>query len=71
MYIFFLYFLIGGLLDVLLSSLHYGIPVFAYRFKKFNPELAFELISKYNIKNMFMPPTALKMMRTISNPQEK
>src|SRR5512145_770185 len=29
---------IGGLLDVLLPSLHHGIPVLAHRFRKFDPD---------------------------------
>lgn len=57
---------IGGLFDCVLTSLHHGIPVVAKRFRKFQPDLAFELIQKYSIKNMFMPPTALKLMRNIS-----
>jgi acetyl-CoA synthetase len=54
---------IGGLIDVLLPSWHHGTPVVAYRAKKFDPEYAFHLIAKYGIRNAFMPPTALKMMR--------
>ena len=58
-------FWIGGFIDVLLPSLHHGIPVVACRFKKFDPELAFALISKHNIRNMFLPPTALKLMKSV------
>lgn len=58
---------IGGLFDVLFPSLYYGIPVVAYRMKKFDPEMALALIEKINIKNVFMPPTALKMLRNIKN----
>ncbi|MDJ0829225.1 MAG: acyl-CoA synthetase [Desulfobacterales bacterium] len=54
---------IGGLIDVLFPSWHHGIPVVAYRAKKFDPEYAFHLISKHRIRNAFIPPTALKMMR--------
>lgn len=61
----------GGLLDVLFPSLHYGIPVVAYRFNKFVPENAFDLIARHKVRNMFLPPTALKMMRQVENPQEK
>jgi len=39
--------------------------------KKFDPEHAFRLIKKYDIKNMFMPPTALKLMRTVDKPRER
>lgn len=54
---------IGGLLDVLLPGLHHGVPVVACRFKKFDAAAAFDLIKRHDIRNVFLPPTALKMMR--------
>lgn len=54
---------IGGLLDVLLPALHHGIPVVAKRFEKFTADAAYELLSKYDVTNAFLPPTALKLMR--------
>jgi acetyl-CoA synthetase len=62
---------IGGLIDVLFPSWHHGIPVLAHRAKKFDPEEAFHLIAKYNIRNAFMPPTALKLMRQVKDPHSK
>jgi len=62
---------IGGLIDVLLPSWHHGVPVVAYRAKKFDPEQAFHFISKYGIRNAFMPPTALKMMRQVKDPRKR
>lgn len=62
---------IGGLLDVLLPSLHHGVPVVAKRFRKFDPEAAFAVLEKYRVRNAFMPPTALKMMRAVPNPQQR
>jgi acetyl-CoA synthetase len=62
---------IGGLIDVLFPSWHHGIPVLAHRAKKFDPEEAFDLIAKYNIRNAFMPPTALKLMRQVKDPRTK
>lgn len=59
---------IGGLLDVLLPSLHHGKPVLAYRARKFDPEEAFHILDRFEIRNAFMPPTALKLMRQIDNP---
>ena len=61
---------IGGLMDVLMPALYHGVPVVACRFKKFTAEAAFELIEKYQIRNMFLPPTALKIMRTIKSPEK-
>jgi acetyl-CoA synthetase len=54
---------IGGLLDVLMPALHHGVPVVACRFEKFTAKAAFDLIRTHNIRNVFLPPTALKMMR--------
>ena len=58
---------IGGLLDVLLPSLHHGVPVLAHRSQKFDPEEAFSLIAGYGVQNVFMPATALNMMRQVEN----
>ncbi len=60
---------IGGLIDVLLPSWHHGIPVLAHRFAKFDPEGAFRLMADFDVRNVFMPPTALKMMRQVPNPR--
>ncbi|MCY4228965.1 MAG: AMP-binding protein [Gammaproteobacteria bacterium] len=54
---------IGGLMDVLMPGLHHAVPVVSYRMPKFDGEFAFEFISKHGIRNAFIPPTALKMMR--------
>jgi len=62
---------IGGLIDVLFPSWHHGIPVLAHRAKKFDPEKAFHLIARYGIRNAFMPPTALKLMRQVKDPQSR
>jgi len=62
---------IGGLIDVLLPSWHHGIPVLAYRDKKFDPEKAFHMIARHNVRNAFIPPTALKMMRQVQNPEKR
>ncbi len=61
---------IGGLLDVLMPALHHGVTVVAKRFEKFSGEAAFDLIDKHHVKNAFIPPTALKMMRTIKDPEK-
>ncbi len=60
---------IGGLIDVLFPSWSHGVPVVAYRARKFDPEETFQLIEKHHIRNAFMPPTALKLMRQVPNPR--
>jgi acetyl-CoA synthetase len=62
---------IGGLYDVLMPAWHHGITVVSHRFAKFEPEAAFQLIDDFAIRNAFLPPTALKMMRTIDNPRRR
>ena len=54
-----------GLLDVLLPSLYFGVPVLASRARKFDPEAAFELMARHRVRNAFLPPTALKMLRSV------
>jgi acetyl-CoA synthetase len=59
----------GGLLDALLPSLHYGVPVVAHRSEKFDPEQALALIARMGVRNAFIPPTALRMMRSAPAPR--
>ncbi len=59
---------IGGLYDVLIPSLAHGTPVVAYRARRFDPEQAFDLIGRLGIRNVFMPATALRMMRRADGP---
>jgi acetyl-CoA synthetase len=58
----------GGLLNVLLPGLHYGVPVVAHRSEKFEPEQAFSLMARTGVRNAFIPPTALRMMRSARPP---
>ncbi len=53
----------GGLLDALIPSWVYGMPVLGYETKKFDPERVCHLLEKYRVTNGFVPPTALKMLR--------
>ena len=59
----------GGLLNVLLPALHYGVPVVAQKFEKFDPEEAYALMARMNVRNAFVPPTALRMLRSAPPPQ--
>ncbi|OUL68679.1 acyl-CoA synthetase [Paraburkholderia hospita] len=60
---------IGGLFDVLLPSWHHGVAVLARRFEKFDGEAAFDLMQRHAVTHAFLPPTALKMMRTVEHPE--
>jgi acetyl-CoA synthetase len=59
----------GGLLNVLLPGLHYGVPVVAQKFEKFDPEDAFALMARLGVRNAFIPPTALRMLRSAPPPK--
>jgi acetyl-CoA synthetase len=55
----------GGLLNALLPSLLLGVPVVCGRFEKFDPEAALILLEKLGVRNAFVPPTALRMLKTV------
>jgi len=55
----------GGLLNALLPSLYLGVPAVAARFEKFDPESALVLVEKMRVKNAFIPPTALRMLKSV------
>ena len=51
----------GGLMDALLPTLYFGQPIVGYR-GRFDPERALRLMEKYQVRNTFLFPTALKLM---------
>ncbi len=61
----------GGLLNILLAGLRAGVPVLGHAFGKFEPEAAFGLIEEFKVRNMFIAPTALKMMRIVDSPGKR
>ena len=56
----------GGLTNVMLPALYYGVRLVVHRMAKFDPERAFDLIEREGVRNTFLPPTALKLMRQAS-----
>jgi acetyl-CoA synthetase len=57
---------IGGLFDVLMPAWHHGVTVLARRFSKFDPQSAIDLMKRHKVRNAFLPPTALKLMRQMN-----
>ncbi len=55
----------GGLLNVLLPGLFLGVPVVVNPTGRFDPEAALDLMERLGVRNAFVPPTALRMMRAI------
>ena len=61
----------GGLMDALLPALYHGQPIVGYR-GRFDPERALELIARYQVRNAFLFPTALKLiMKAFPRPRER
>jgi acetyl-CoA synthetase len=54
---------IGGLFDALFPAWYHGVPVVGHRARKFDPHAAMQLMADHAVRNVFLPPTALKLMR--------
>ncbi|MEP9354938.1 AMP-binding protein [Xanthobacter sp. KR7-65] len=61
----------GGLLNTVLPALALGVPVVAQPRGKFDPEAAFALLKRAQVRNVFIPPTALRMMRSVPEPRAR
>lgn len=61
----------GGLLNALLPALMFGVPVVAHRAPRFEAEQAFALMERMQIRNAFIPPTALRMLRAVERPAQR
>jgi acetyl-CoA synthetase len=53
----------GGLMDALVPTLYFGRPIVAAERGRFDPERAARLIVEQGIRNAFIPPTALRLMK--------
>lgn len=54
---------IGGLVNGLFAFWYHGIPLVGHRARKFEPQAAMEMMADLGVRNVFLPPTALKLMR--------
>jgi len=59
----------GGLCNILLPALYHGVPVVAHRMARFDPDEAYDLMLTHKVRNVFLPPTALKYMRGAQVPE--
>jgi acetyl-CoA synthetase len=59
----------GGLLNALLPSLLLGVPVVSSPGQKFDPHMAFRILEEMDVRNVFIPPTALRLMKAVENPR--
>ncbi|WP_305968379.1 MULTISPECIES: AMP-binding protein [unclassified Mameliella] len=54
---------IGGLFDVLMPGLALGVPVAAARMRRFDVDECTRIISEHAVRNVFFPPTALRILK--------
>ncbi len=54
---------IGGLMNVLMPALHHRGPIVASRVDKFGSQMCREIIELGDVKNIFFPPTALRLLK--------
>ncbi|TNJ42706.1 AMP-binding protein [Phaeobacter sp. B1627] len=54
---------IGGLFDVAMPGLALGVPVVAARLDKFTADTCADVIAAAGVRNVFFPPTALRMLK--------
>ena len=58
----------GGLLNCLLPALLLGVPVVSSPGQKFDPDMAFRIMAEMGVRNAFIPPTALRLLRPVREP---
>ncbi|TPW26060.1 AMP-binding protein [Pararhizobium mangrovi] len=61
----------GGLLNALLPALALGVPVVASKAQKFDAETACRILAEMEVRNAFLPPTALRLLATVEAPRER
>jgi acetyl-CoA synthetase len=61
----------GGLLNVVMPALMLGMPVVSSPAQKFDPEMALRIMAEMDVRNAFIPPTALRLLRSVENPRRK
>ncbi len=59
---------LGGLGNIMMPALKFGVPLIAHRAERFDPEEAFALMARHGVSNTFLAPTALKLMQQVPDP---
>ena len=54
---------IGGLINALFAAWYHAVPIVGHRARKFEPQAAMRMMADHAVRNVFLPPTALKLMR--------
>ncbi|MCA9774205.1 MAG: AMP-binding protein, partial [Myxococcales bacterium] len=58
---------VAGLVDSVFVPLLFGCPVLAWRRRGFDAERIFRLIAREHVRSMFLPPTALNLLRHVED----
>ncbi|MET3856364.1 AMP-binding protein [Rhizobium sp. OAE497] len=58
----------GGLLNALLPSLLLGVPVVSSPAQKFDADTAYRIMAEMQVRNAFIPPTALRLLKAAGDP---
>jgi acetyl-CoA synthetase len=61
----------GGLLNALLPSLLLGVPVVSSPAQKFDADMAYRIMAEMKVRNAFIPPTALRLLKSVKEPRSK
>lgn len=61
----------GGLLNALLPALMLGVPVVSSPAQKFDPHMAYRIMAEMKVRNAFIPPTALRLLKSVERPLER
>lgn len=62
---------LAGLMDVLMPSWFHGVPVLTFRAPRFDPEQAFFMMARHNVRTALLTPTMLRLMRQVKDPMER
>lgn len=61
----------GGLLNALLPSLLLGVSVVSSPAQKFDADTAYRIMAEMQVRNAFIPPTALRLLKAAGEPYLK
>jgi acyl-CoA synthetase (AMP-forming)/AMP-acid ligase II len=57
-------------MDVLMPAWYHGVPVLTFRAPRFDPEQAFAMIGRHQVRTALLVPTMLRLMRQVADPVE-
>jgi len=60
---------LAGMTNVLFGPWFHGIPVLAYRRPRFDPDEAMAVMAEQRVRNVLLPPSALKLLRQAAGPR--